>query len=170
MAASWAIPPVQPVAPTLKIDANALRVTWLTVQVARRDRAVFLSVLGISWLWFFGAVFLTQFPQFAQHTLGGAPSVATLLLAVFSWQTRPSRWTPFALLWRLNRWKRKRTMTFSAAFFRAEAAPRRLLSDAVWQPRYCEFCAGANQSIRARSFRRSRQDNFRACACVPVQW
>jgi 1-acyl-sn-glycerol-3-phosphate acyltransferase len=83
-AASWAIPPVEPVAPQLKLDANALRVTWQTVQVARRDRAVFLSVLGISWLWFFGAVFLTQFPQFAQRTLGGAPSVATLLLAVFS--------------------------------------------------------------------------------------
>jgi 1-acyl-sn-glycerol-3-phosphate acyltransferase len=84
LAASWAIPPVAPVAPTLKLDVNPLRVTWQTVQVARRDRAVFLSVLGISWLWFFGAVFLTQFPQFAQATLGGAPSVATLLLAVFS--------------------------------------------------------------------------------------
>jgi hypothetical protein len=54
------------------------------VQVARRERAVFLSLLGISWLWFFGAVFLTQFPQFAQQTLGGSPAVATLLLAVFS--------------------------------------------------------------------------------------
>ena len=84
LAASWAIPPTAPVAPGLRIDANPLRVTWQTVQVARGDRAVFLSLLGISWLWFFGAVFLTQFPQFAQATLGGAPSVATLLLAVFS--------------------------------------------------------------------------------------
>ena len=84
LAASWAIPPTAPAVPSLKIDANPLRVTWQTVQVARRDRAVFLSVLGISWLWFFGAIFLTQFPQFAQATLGGAPSVATLLLAVFS--------------------------------------------------------------------------------------
>jgi len=84
LAASWAMPPTAPVAPGLRIDANPLRVTWQTVQVARGDRAVFLSLLGISWLWFFGAVFLTQFPQFAQATLGGAPSVATLLLAVFS--------------------------------------------------------------------------------------
>jgi 1-acyl-sn-glycerol-3-phosphate acyltransferase len=45
---------------------------------------VFQSLLGISWLWFFGAVFLTQFPPFAKDTLGGGPSVATLLLAVFS--------------------------------------------------------------------------------------
>jgi 1-acyl-sn-glycerol-3-phosphate acyltransferase len=87
-AAGWltslAIPSGRPSDPALTIDWNPLRVTWATVQVARRDRAVFLSLLGISWLWFFGAVFLTQFPQFAQKTLGGDPGVATLLLAVFS--------------------------------------------------------------------------------------
>ncbi len=82
--ASLAIPPTAPAAPGLQLDFNAWRVTWDTVQVARRERSVFLSVLGISWLWFFGAIFLTQFPQFARDTLGGAPSVATLLLAVFS--------------------------------------------------------------------------------------
>ncbi len=84
LAASLAIPSAAPADPKLAIDCNPIRVTWLNVQVARRDRAVFLSVLGISWLWFFGAVFLTQFPQFAQQTLRGDPSVATLLLAVFS--------------------------------------------------------------------------------------
>lgn len=81
---SMAIPSGRPSDPALAIDWNPFRVTWATVQVARRDRAVFLSLLGISWLWFFGAVFLTQFPQFAQKTLGGDPGVATLLLAVFS--------------------------------------------------------------------------------------
>jgi 1-acyl-sn-glycerol-3-phosphate acyltransferase len=81
---SLAIPSGRPSDPALQIDWNPFRVTWATVQVARRDRAVFLSLLGISWLWFFGAIFLTQFPQFAQKTLGGDPGVATLLLAVFS--------------------------------------------------------------------------------------
>ena len=84
LAASLAIPTNSPSDPHLAIDWNPVRVTWHNVQVARRDRAVFLSVLGISWLWFFGAVFLTQFPQFAQNSLGGDPGVATLLLAVFS--------------------------------------------------------------------------------------
>jgi 1-acyl-sn-glycerol-3-phosphate acyltransferase len=84
LATSLAIPPAPSAAPGLRVDWNPLRVTWATVQVARRERAVFLSLLGISWLWFFGAVFLTQFPQFAQQTLGGSPAVATLLLAVFS--------------------------------------------------------------------------------------
>lgn len=84
LAASLAIPSAPASDPRLAIDANPVRVTWANVQVARRDRSVFLSILGISWLWFFGAVFLTQFPQFAQKTLGGDPAVATLLLAVFS--------------------------------------------------------------------------------------
>lgn len=84
LAASLAIPSAAASDPKLAIDWNPIRVTWHNVQVARRDRAVFLSVLGISWLWFFGAVFLTQFPQFAQQTLRGDPAVATLLLAVFS--------------------------------------------------------------------------------------
>lgn len=84
LAASFAIPSAPASDPKLAIDGNPVRVTWANVQVARRDRSVFLSILGISWLWFFGAVFLTQFPQFAQKTLGGDPAVATLLLAVFS--------------------------------------------------------------------------------------
>lgn len=84
LAVSFAIPSAAASDPKLAIDCNPIRVTWNNVQVARRDRAVFLSVLGISWLWFFGAVFLTQFPQFAQRTLRGDPAVATLLLAVFS--------------------------------------------------------------------------------------
>jgi len=84
LVSSLAIPSGPAADPQLKIDLNPFRVTWNNVRVARRDRAVFLSLLGISWLWFFGAVFLTQFPQFAQKSLGGNPAVATLLLAVFS--------------------------------------------------------------------------------------
>jgi hypothetical protein len=45
---------------------------------------VFLSLLGISWLWFFGSIFLTTFTGFAKETLGGDQNVVTLLLAVFS--------------------------------------------------------------------------------------
>ncbi len=81
---SLAIPKTKPAVPDLAIDWNPWRVTLDNLRVAKRERAVFQSLLGISWLWFFGAVFLTQFPQFAKETLGGGPSVATLLLAVFS--------------------------------------------------------------------------------------
>jgi 1-acyl-sn-glycerol-3-phosphate acyltransferase len=84
LAASMAIPVGAPAAPQLAIDWNPWRVTFQNLAVARRERSVFLSLLGISWLWFFGAVFLTQFPQFSRDTLGGDPNVATLVLAVFS--------------------------------------------------------------------------------------
>ncbi len=84
LAASLAIPRGVAADPWLAIEWNPFTVTWRTLKVAREELSVFLSLLGISWLWFFGAVFLTQFPQFAKDILGGAPSVATLLLAVFS--------------------------------------------------------------------------------------
>lgn len=84
LAAGAMIPRAPSADPALVIDWNPVRVTLDNLSVARRERSVFLSLLGISWLWFFGAVFLTQFPLFARDTLGGAPAVATLLLAVFS--------------------------------------------------------------------------------------
>jgi len=84
LAASLAIPVGPAAARNLIIDWNPVRVTLENLRVAQRERSVFLSLLGISWLWFFGAVFLTQFPQFAKDTLGGDPAVATLLLGVFS--------------------------------------------------------------------------------------
>jgi 1-acyl-sn-glycerol-3-phosphate acyltransferase len=45
---------------------------------------VFRSLLGISWMWFFGSVFLLQFPAFAKNVLHGDEQVASALLVVFS--------------------------------------------------------------------------------------
>jgi 1-acyl-sn-glycerol-3-phosphate acyltransferase len=84
LAASLLIPATAPSDPQLAISWNPVTVTWRNLLVARRERAVFLSLLGISWLWFFGAVFLTQFPQYAKEILGGAPTVANVLLGVFT--------------------------------------------------------------------------------------
>ena len=70
--------------PALRINWNPFTETWTNLKLARGNRAVFLSMLGISWLWFFGATFLTSFSPFAKDVLGGSESVVTLLLAVFS--------------------------------------------------------------------------------------
>ncbi len=70
--------------PQLHINWNPLTETLANLKLARTNRAVFLSMLGISWLWFFGATFLTSFSPFAKDVLGGNESVVTLLLAVFS--------------------------------------------------------------------------------------
>jgi 1-acyl-sn-glycerol-3-phosphate acyltransferase len=70
--------------PGLRINWNPVSETWANLQHARSNRTVFLSMLGISWLWFFGSIFLTTFTGFAKETLGGDQNVVTLLLAVFS--------------------------------------------------------------------------------------
>jgi hypothetical protein len=53
-------------------------------RLARQNRTVFLSLLGISWLWFVGATFLTSFFNFAKDVLSASPDVVTVLLATFS--------------------------------------------------------------------------------------
>lgn len=74
--------------PDLHINWNPFTETWRNLQLAREqsgpDGAVFVALLGISWLWFVGATFLTSFFNFARDVLGGDPQVVTLLLAIFS--------------------------------------------------------------------------------------
>jgi 1-acyl-sn-glycerol-3-phosphate acyltransferase len=68
----------------LVINWNPVSETWRNLKLAHRDRVVFRSLLGISWLWFFGAAFLSSFPAFAKEVLHGNEQVASLLLIVFS--------------------------------------------------------------------------------------
>lgn len=70
--------------PGLKLNFNPFSETWRNLVLASRYPSVFRSLLGISWMWFFGAVFLSQFPSFAREVLGGNEQVASLLLVVFS--------------------------------------------------------------------------------------
>ena len=44
--------------PALQIHWNPFTETWRHLQLARLDTVVFRSLLGIRWMWFFGAVFL----------------------------------------------------------------------------------------------------------------
>jgi MFS family permease len=70
--------------PGLRINWNPLSETWRNLQRAHADPMVFRALIGISWMWFFGAVFLSQFPGFAKEVLHGNEQVASLLLVVFS--------------------------------------------------------------------------------------
>ncbi len=77
--------PVSPApSPDLKINWNPITETWANLKFLRTNRTVFLSILGISWFWFYGAMFLSQFPNYTKDVLGGGEHVVTLLLAVFS--------------------------------------------------------------------------------------
>jgi 1-acyl-sn-glycerol-3-phosphate acyltransferase len=70
--------------PGLRLNWNPLSETWSTLRFVWPNRAVFNSLLGISWFWFLGALLLAQLPAYAKDYLGGAPGVVTLLLATFS--------------------------------------------------------------------------------------
>ncbi|HEY2515647.1 MAG TPA: 1-acyl-sn-glycerol-3-phosphate acyltransferase [Polyangiaceae bacterium] len=82
--ASRGVPIAAAVAPDLEIRWNAFAETFHTVGLLRGNRAVRLSILGASWFWFYGALFLAQFPGFCKETLGGDEGMVTLLLTVFS--------------------------------------------------------------------------------------
>lgn len=70
--------------PGLRLNLNPFTETWANLAIARRHPAVFNAILGISWLWFFGSVFLISFTPYAREDLGGDEGVVTFLLAVFS--------------------------------------------------------------------------------------
>lgn len=82
--ASRGIPVTPAVAPDLAVNWNPFTETWRSLRFAYGNRIVWLSMLGISWFWFYGATFLTQFPNFAKNVLGGDEHVVTFLLALFS--------------------------------------------------------------------------------------
>ncbi|HEX5685600.1 MAG TPA: MFS transporter [Ideonella sp.] len=83
-AIAQAVPPTPSTAPDLRVNWNPVSETWRNLKLAHEGVAVFRSLLGISWMWFFGAVFLSQFPAFAKDVLHGNEQVASLLLVVFS--------------------------------------------------------------------------------------
>ena len=81
---SLGIPALAPTDARLKIDWNLYRSTLSNLRVARESRVVFLSILGISWFWFYGALTLAQLPTYAKFVLNGSEQVVTLMLALFS--------------------------------------------------------------------------------------
>ncbi|HET7525694.1 MAG TPA: MFS transporter [Burkholderiaceae bacterium] len=83
-AVSQLVPTTPATAPDLRINWNPVTETWANLKVAHGNLVVFRSLLGISWMWFFGVVFLAQFPSFAKDVLHGDEHVASLLLVVFS--------------------------------------------------------------------------------------
>ena len=82
--ASRQIPSTRPVDPDLKINWNAWTETWHIVGFAREERSVFLSILGISWFWFFGSAMTIQLPAYTLGILNGNEAITTALLVAFA--------------------------------------------------------------------------------------
>ncbi|MEO5334134.1 MAG: acyl-[ACP]--phospholipid O-acyltransferase [Magnetococcus sp. YQC-5] len=83
LASLW-IPQTKVLTPNLIISKNFLAATWEVVVRTAQQRDVFLAILGISWFWLVGSIYLSQFPTLAKEILHGNEQVVTLFLTVFS--------------------------------------------------------------------------------------
>ena len=83
-AASRFIPQAKPTAPGLEVNWNLFTQTAAIMRHASSQVGIFRAILGISWFWLFGGIFLAQFPTYAKETLGADETVVTLFLTVFS--------------------------------------------------------------------------------------
>lgn len=78
------VPKLPAVSPESRIDVNLFRSTRDVLVISRQVPLVFISVLAISWFWFFGAALLSIFPIYVKDVLHGNETVVTLFLAIFS--------------------------------------------------------------------------------------
>ncbi|ROV59441.1 MFS transporter [Vibrio ponticus] len=83
-ASSRHIPQAPASAPEIKFRWQPIKHTKQTLAIAKADRVVFQSLMAISWFWFLGAAYLTQFPNFTKIYLNGNESAVSFLLALFS--------------------------------------------------------------------------------------
>src|SRR6516162_6510960 len=86
--AAWAtsllIPRIGPAAPEIRPEWNLFAATRRVIREAAREKIPFHSILGITWFWLAGAVYLSQFPAYVRFSLGGKETVVTLLLSIFT--------------------------------------------------------------------------------------
>ncbi|WP_394152511.1 MFS transporter [Vibrio maritimus] len=81
---SRSIPEAPAADPELKFRWQPVKQTKQTLKIAHQDRVVFQSIMAISWFWFLGAAYLTQFPNFTKIHLMGNEAAVSFLLALFS--------------------------------------------------------------------------------------
>lgn len=82
--ASLFILKTEPASSGLELNTNVFDETIKCMRHAKKDYEIFLSILGISWFWVVGGLFIAQMPNFTKDALSGDNSVLVLLLSLFS--------------------------------------------------------------------------------------
>jgi len=83
--ASRGIPRAAAASPQMRLNWNIFSQSWATLRLGLgQTPAVSRSIVGNSWFWFVGAIYLTQIPAYAKEWLYGDETVVTLILTVFS--------------------------------------------------------------------------------------
>ncbi len=78
------IPKMTPADSSIEFKWQPYKQAKETLKIARCDKTVFQCILAISWFWFLGATYLTQFPNFTKLHLNGIETSVSFLLALFS--------------------------------------------------------------------------------------
>jgi hypothetical protein len=78
------IPATGAASPQGAVNWNLFAATSLVVRATAADRVPFRAILGISWFWLAGSVYLAQFPGYVRFSLGGEEAIVTLFLGVFT--------------------------------------------------------------------------------------
>src|SRR6201996_709015 len=84
LCASLAIPPARSAAEPQPIDVNIPRASLRLIRLARAERPVWLSILGVAWFYAVGAILLSELIPLVKGVLHAGQDVAVLLLALFS--------------------------------------------------------------------------------------
>jgi MFS family permease len=69
---------------SITLNWNPITQTLATLKKSFAQPAIKPALYGISWMWFYGAVFLSLFPSFSKDLLHADSNVASLLLMLFS--------------------------------------------------------------------------------------
>jgi acyl-[acyl-carrier-protein]-phospholipid O-acyltransferase/long-chain-fatty-acid--[acyl-carrier-protein] ligase len=83
-AASLFIPTTRVIDPFREFRFNIFGETWKLIKNVWPRRDIFLSIMAISWFYFVGTMFMSQFATYAKTVIGADETVAILFLAVFS--------------------------------------------------------------------------------------
>lgn len=78
--APGALPPLE----SICFEWNPFKQTLQNLREAASIPGMRAALFGISWMWFYGAIFLSLFPSFSKDLLNGNAGVASLLLFIFS--------------------------------------------------------------------------------------
>jgi len=81
--AALGVPEVDVGDSALKLNLNPVTASWTNLKLLGRERNLLHSVLGVSWFWFYGTVFLVQIPAWTQGVIGGNEATLSGLLALF---------------------------------------------------------------------------------------
>jgi 1-acyl-sn-glycerol-3-phosphate acyltransferase len=70
--------------PDLKMNFNPFSQTWKLIKLAKEDRVILLSMMGIAWFWAYGSIYLAQLFGYTRDLLGGNEQVMIVMLTAFS--------------------------------------------------------------------------------------